>query len=305
MDSETDAELVLAQQFEEHRPHLRAVALRMLGTTGEADDAVQEAWLRLSRSDTSDVANLGGWLTTVVARVCLDLLRSRTARREQTTTDVLERVQDPTDAGAPRGRGGARRQRRGRAGRGAGDAGAGRAAGVRAARPVRGAVRRGRRDPRPDARPRPGSSPAGRGGGSAPPARRSARSARRSARWWTRSSPPPASGDLAGLVALLHPDAAVRADGAAVRDGRRARGRRGRRGGRDVPRAGPARPGRARSTASRRRCGRSAAPRRWSSGSPSRTAWCARSSCSPTRRCSPGWTSRPRSRAGPSLQFGA
>ena len=101
MDSETDAELVLAQQFEEHRPHLRAVALRMLGTTGEADDAVQEAWLRLSRSDTSDVATLGGWLTTVVARVCLDLLRSRTARREQTTTDVLERVQDPTDAGHP------------------------------------------------------------------------------------------------------------------------------------------------------------------------------------------------------------
>ena len=100
MDGETDAELVLAQQFEEHRPHLRAVALRMLGTTGEADDAVQEAWLRLSRSDTSDVTNLGGWLTTVVGRVCLDLLRSRTARRER-TTDVLETVQDPSDAGHP------------------------------------------------------------------------------------------------------------------------------------------------------------------------------------------------------------
>ena len=69
--------------FEEQRPHLRAVAYRMLGSPSEADDAVQEAWLRLSRADTSDVANLGGWLTTVVARVCLDMLRSRTSRREE------------------------------------------------------------------------------------------------------------------------------------------------------------------------------------------------------------------------------
>ena len=67
----------LAEQFEEHRAHLRAVAYRMLGSLSEADDAVQEAWLRLSRSDASDVENLGGWLTTVVARVCLDMLRSR------------------------------------------------------------------------------------------------------------------------------------------------------------------------------------------------------------------------------------
>jgi RNA polymerase sigma factor (sigma-70 family) len=73
----------LAEQFEAHRAHLRAVAYRMLGSATEADDAVQEAWLRLSRADTSDVANLGGWLTTVVARVCLDMLRSRTARREE------------------------------------------------------------------------------------------------------------------------------------------------------------------------------------------------------------------------------
>jgi RNA polymerase sigma factor (sigma-70 family) len=72
----------LAGQFEDHRAHLRAVAYRMLGSPAEADDAVQEAWLRLSRADTSDVANLGGWLTTVVARVCLDMLRSRTSRRE-------------------------------------------------------------------------------------------------------------------------------------------------------------------------------------------------------------------------------
>ncbi len=73
----------LAEQFDGHRTHLRAVAYRMLGSLSEADDAVQEAWLRLSRSDTAAVENLGGWLTTVVGRVCLDMLRSRTARREQ------------------------------------------------------------------------------------------------------------------------------------------------------------------------------------------------------------------------------
>jgi RNA polymerase sigma factor (sigma-70 family) len=73
----------LAQRFEEHRGHLRAVAYRMLGSLAEADDAVQEAWLRLSRADTADVEYLGGWLTTVVARVCLNVLRSRRTRREE------------------------------------------------------------------------------------------------------------------------------------------------------------------------------------------------------------------------------
>src|SRR6266545_3323848 len=73
----------LADRFEEHRTNLRAVAYRMLGSLAEADDAVQEAWLRLSRSDTNGVENLGGWLTTVVERVCLDMLRSRRSRREQ------------------------------------------------------------------------------------------------------------------------------------------------------------------------------------------------------------------------------
>lgn len=73
----------LAEQFEHHRPHLRAVAYRMLGSLGETDDAVQEAWLRLSRSDASALENLGGWLTTVVSRVCLDMLRARTSRREE------------------------------------------------------------------------------------------------------------------------------------------------------------------------------------------------------------------------------
>jgi len=73
---------LLAQRFESHREHLRAVALRMLGSTHEADDAVQEAWLRLSRADAGAVGNLGGWLTTVVARVCLDMLRARATKRE-------------------------------------------------------------------------------------------------------------------------------------------------------------------------------------------------------------------------------
>jgi RNA polymerase sigma-70 factor (ECF subfamily) len=73
----------LAEQFEENRGRLRGVAYRMLGSLSEADDAVQESWLRLSRSDTSDVQNLGGWLTTVVARVALDMLRSRKSRREE------------------------------------------------------------------------------------------------------------------------------------------------------------------------------------------------------------------------------
>jgi RNA polymerase sigma factor (sigma-70 family) len=73
----------LAVRFEANRTHLRAVAYRMLGSVSEADDAVQEAWLRLSRSGAGDVENLRGWLTTVVARVCLDMLRSRTARREE------------------------------------------------------------------------------------------------------------------------------------------------------------------------------------------------------------------------------
>jgi len=82
----------LAQQFEEHRRRLRAVAYRMLGSVSEADDAVQEAWLRLSRTDTGEIENLGGWLTTVVARVSLNMLRSRNARREE---PLAGRLPDP------------------------------------------------------------------------------------------------------------------------------------------------------------------------------------------------------------------
>jgi len=88
-----DEKNFLAEKFEANRAHLRAVAYRMLGATSEVDDAVQETWLRLSRSDTSAVENLGGWLTTVVARVCLDMLRSRKSRREEPMSpDVPEPV---------------------------------------------------------------------------------------------------------------------------------------------------------------------------------------------------------------------
>ncbi len=91
----------LARQFEEHRARLRAVAYRMLGSVSEADDAVQETWLRLGRSDAEEVENLGGWLTTVVARVSLNMLRSRRSRREgpldvHTPEPIVDRA-DGTD----------------------------------------------------------------------------------------------------------------------------------------------------------------------------------------------------------------
>jgi RNA polymerase sigma-70 factor (ECF subfamily) len=89
----------LAERFEEHRTRLRAVAYRMLGSLSEVDDAVQEAWLRLSRADATDIENLGGWLTTVVARVCLDMLRSRQSRREEPfTPDAPEPVATGTSS---------------------------------------------------------------------------------------------------------------------------------------------------------------------------------------------------------------
>ena len=73
---------MLAEQFERYRPRLRRVAYRMLGSLADTDDALQEAWLRLSRTDSDEIDNLGGWLTTVVGRVCLDMLRTRRSRRE-------------------------------------------------------------------------------------------------------------------------------------------------------------------------------------------------------------------------------
>jgi RNA polymerase sigma-70 factor, ECF subfamily len=92
----------LAERFEEHRGHLRAVAYRMLGSLSEADDAVQDAWLRLSRSDTDEIGNLEAWLTTVVARVALNMLRSRRTRREEPfTVHVPEPIVDPADGVDP------------------------------------------------------------------------------------------------------------------------------------------------------------------------------------------------------------
>src|SRR5262245_31122863 len=88
----------LAEKFQEKRPHLRAVAYRILGSDGEADDAVQEAWLRLTRSDFNTVENLGGWLTTLVARVCLDMLRSRKCRTEESLEEHLEAPETPRQA---------------------------------------------------------------------------------------------------------------------------------------------------------------------------------------------------------------
>jgi len=92
----------LAERFEEHRTRLRAVAYRMLGSLSEADDAVQEAWLRLSRSDADGIENLAGWLTTVVARVSLNMLRSRESRREEPLgPHVPDPIVDPADGTAP------------------------------------------------------------------------------------------------------------------------------------------------------------------------------------------------------------
>ncbi|WNC16156.1 sigma-70 family RNA polymerase sigma factor [Brevibacillus brevis] len=92
----------LVEQFEAHRNHLQAVAYRMLGSLSEADDALQESWIRLSRSDTSRVENMGGWLTTIVSRVCLDMLRSRKSRREDLAMgSVPEPVAGPQDGSHP------------------------------------------------------------------------------------------------------------------------------------------------------------------------------------------------------------
>ncbi|CAM5509732.1 sigma-70 family RNA polymerase sigma factor [Streptomyces abikoensis] len=102
---EKDPKLFLARRFEEHRPHLKAVAYRMLGSLAEAEDAVQETWFKLSRSDVSEVENLGGWLTTVTGRVCLDLLRSRATRHEEPLPDQdgqPVRLPDPVISGPDR-----------------------------------------------------------------------------------------------------------------------------------------------------------------------------------------------------------
>ncbi|MGF6177891.1 sigma-70 family RNA polymerase sigma factor [Ensifer sp. 4252] len=93
-----EAKKISLEQFETNRPHLRAVACRMLGSLNEAEDAVQETWLRLSQTEAGDITNLDGWLTTVTARICLDILRSRKARREE----PLDKIEsDPIGTGEP------------------------------------------------------------------------------------------------------------------------------------------------------------------------------------------------------------
>src|SRR5882724_7236792 len=91
----------LVKQFEANRTHLRAVAYRMLGSLSEADDAVQESWLHISRSDMSSIENLGGWLTTVVARQCLDMLRLRKSRREETLDSHVPEAMSREDSADP------------------------------------------------------------------------------------------------------------------------------------------------------------------------------------------------------------
>jgi len=99
MDEKPLNQKLLADEFDHHRTHLQSVAQRMLGNTGEAEDAVQEAWLRLTRSDPAEIDNLGGWLTTVVARISLDLLRSRSTRRE-TALPETDHAAVPADTGS-------------------------------------------------------------------------------------------------------------------------------------------------------------------------------------------------------------
>jgi RNA polymerase sigma-70 factor (ECF subfamily) len=100
-DVTVDEQEWLAERFETHRTHLRAVAYRMLGSPSEAEDALQEAWLRLSRTDTSAIENLGGWLTTVVARVCLNMLQARKTRREQPLVHVPDPILSREDGIEP------------------------------------------------------------------------------------------------------------------------------------------------------------------------------------------------------------
>ncbi len=210
---------LLASQFENNRTHLRAVAFRMLGSVGEAEDAVQEAWLRLSRARSAEVQDLTAWLTTVVARVCLDMLRVRTARREQPFgPHVSDPIVDPA-AGVDPEHEALLADSVGLALLVVlGDAGAAGAAGVRAARHVRRPIRRDRADRRPLA---DGGASAREPGAQARPGpgartrRRSGRAARVVGAFLAAAR----GGDLDALVALLDPGVVARID-----RGRRSRG---------------------------------------------------------------------------------
>ena len=264
----------LAERFEEHRTRLRAVAYRMLGSLSEADDAVQEAWLRLSRTDAGAVENLGGWLTTVVARVSLNMLRSRDTRREEPLDVRLpDPIVDRADGTDP--------EHEALLADSVGLAllvvletlSPGRAARVRAARHVRRAVRRDRADRRPLPRrgaparqPRPPPRP-GR-------ARRPRRRPRRAARGRRRVPRRRARRRLRGAARRARPR-------------RRAAGRRRRRPGRAEVRGAEAVAGQARmySQARPATCGRrsSTAPRERS-----RCATASRSRSGPSRSAAAG-----------------
>jgi DNA-directed RNA polymerase specialized sigma24 family protein len=200
----------LYQRFETHRTHLRAVAYRMLGSISEADDAVQEAWLRLSRSDTSAIQNPGGWLTTVVGRVCLDMLRARGRAERRPRAGGRDR---------PRARSAAGRLGRFCAAGGTRNALSGRAARVRAARHVRRTLR--------GDRPHSGAFPERGQDAREPRARRRVRGA---------TNVPEADltrqrevvdaflaaahdGDFGALLVMSDPDVVLRADCAAVEAG--------------------------------------------------------------------------------------
>lgn len=194
----------LAEQFEAHRDHLQRVAYRMLGSTGEADDAVQEAWLRLSRTEAAAIENLGGWLTTVVARVCLDTLRSRKSRREEPLEGELqpaaahERAVDPER-----------------------EAELADNVGLALLVVLECSTCRSRRS-RPSSaarRRRPASSPAAPGGACAVQRRPRTQMSRGHRPVVDAFLAAARSGDMAGLLAVLDPDVVLHADGAAVRLG--------------------------------------------------------------------------------------
>ena len=182
----------LAEQFEQNRPRLKGVAYRMLGSTAEADDAVQEAWLRLSRSDSDEIENLPGWLTTVTARICLNMLRARRHPPGGPAWTTAGSRTRSSPASRPVGRGGAGRLGRpGPPGR-PGGAPPGRTPGVRPPRPLRRPLRRDRRDrgslprsraPTRQSRPSPGAGRRVPGPGPGGPAPGRRRLLRRRPRW--------------------------------------------------------------------------------------------------------------------------
>ena len=220
----------LAERFEANRAHLRGVAFRMLGSVTEADDAVQEAWIRLSRTDTSDVENLRAWLTTVVGRVCLNMLRSRKTRREPSLeTHLPDPILSPESGVDP--------EQEALLGDSVGlallvvarRADARRTCRVRAARRLRRAVR----PDRPDRRPHADRGEAARE--SCPPTRPGRTRSRRRSRWsMARRRRLPrgcACGDFERLLAVLDPDVVLRSDGGVGASGSDLAGprRRGRR----------------------------------------------------------------------------